>query len=260
MENNIMIIPDVHGRKFWETAKDFDGKVIFLGDYVDPYTYYEGITKEEALENFKEILEFAKSNDNVQLLVGNHDLGYFFSSSICECRTDYDNFPEICGLFRDNADLFELAYYIKNEDEDIIVSHAGVHVPWLERFDIEEKKPEKIVEYLNSEFRRVINDGYQRRDPFIRMLGEVSYERGGWASYGSCVWSDVHEWRNIEVFNVDPKLECYQIFGHTRLEKGYPLIGKNIACVDAREAYTLDYILEKRKENLNNENKTNNTL
>lgn len=254
------LIGDIHGRDFWKQIKDNnEDLIIFVGDYLDPYTYYEQITKEDALANFKEILEFAKSHENAKLLVGNHDLGYFFSSSICDCRTDYDNFVEICNLFRDNADLFDLAYYIKDNNENIIVSHAGVQVPWLERFDIEERNPEKIVDYLNKEFHRVINDGYQRRDPFIRMLGEVSYERGGWASYGSCVWSDVHEWANIEVFNVDPKLDCYQIFGHTRLEKGYPIIGKNIACIDSREVYTLDYILEKREENTNkNENIRNN--
>ena len=36
----IAIIPDVHGRRFWTQIKnrvdDFD-KIIFLGDYLDPY-------------------------------------------------------------------------------------------------------------------------------------------------------------------------------------------------------------------------------
>lgn len=251
--NKIYLLGDIHGREFWKELKDNnEDLIIFVGDYVDPYTYYEDITKDQALTNFKEILDFAKSHKNVKLLVGNHDLEYFFSTDICDCRTDYENYPEICDLFRDNADIFDLAYYLEKYGEKIIVSHAGVHIPWLETFNVEEKDPETVVKYLNSEFHRVINDGYRRRDPFIRMLGEVSYQRGGWASYGSCVWSDVHEWYNIENFNLDPKLDCYQIFGHTRLEKGYPLIGKNIACIDSREIYTLDYIFEKRNENTRN--------
>ena len=39
MEKKILIIPDVHGRSFWRPAVasgDYD-KIIFLGDYVDPY-------------------------------------------------------------------------------------------------------------------------------------------------------------------------------------------------------------------------------
>ena len=35
----MIIIPDVHGRKFWRNAvKGFETeKIVFLGDYVDPY-------------------------------------------------------------------------------------------------------------------------------------------------------------------------------------------------------------------------------
>ena len=36
----ILIIPDVHGRAFWrKPCKDIDkwDKIVFLGDYVDPY-------------------------------------------------------------------------------------------------------------------------------------------------------------------------------------------------------------------------------
>ena len=38
-KNDIIIIPDVHGRTFWkEAVRDLtDRSVIFLGDYLDPY-------------------------------------------------------------------------------------------------------------------------------------------------------------------------------------------------------------------------------
>ena len=44
MNKKILIIPDVHGRTFWRAALETGNyeKVIFLGDYVDPYVY-EGI-------------------------------------------------------------------------------------------------------------------------------------------------------------------------------------------------------------------------
>ena len=56
----LLIIPDIHGRLFWISATKKYPKlpVIFLGDYLDPYTYYEEILPSEALVNFKEILDF----------------------------------------------------------------------------------------------------------------------------------------------------------------------------------------------------------
>ena len=59
----IAIIPDVHGRQFWKDViprKDEFEKIIFLGDYLDPYGFEE-ISNLNALDNFKEILEFKKS-------------------------------------------------------------------------------------------------------------------------------------------------------------------------------------------------------
>lgn len=60
----ILVIPDVHGRTFWHVAKeiiDSVDKVVFLGDYLDPY-YHENISKLDTIANFKEILEFKKNN------------------------------------------------------------------------------------------------------------------------------------------------------------------------------------------------------
>ena len=40
--NNIIVNPDIHGRRFWEESakrvNEFD-KIIFLGDYFDPYDF-----------------------------------------------------------------------------------------------------------------------------------------------------------------------------------------------------------------------------
>ena len=71
-----IIIPDVHGRRFWKDAVrgHEEEKIIFLGDYVDPYGW-EGITPDVALEGLKEIIAFKKAHPgNVALLLGNQDL------------------------------------------------------------------------------------------------------------------------------------------------------------------------------------------
>ena len=52
MKNEILVIPDVHGRDFWkEPCREWEGKVIFLGDYHDPYT--QQVSKNNSLENLK---------------------------------------------------------------------------------------------------------------------------------------------------------------------------------------------------------------
>lgn len=247
MENDILIIPDVHGREFWKEAKDYPGKIVFLGDYLDPYTYPEGITTEQALENFEEILEFAKSRDNVTLLVGNHDLGYFLSYLICNCRTDGKNYWKISEMFIDNADLFDLAYCAEHNGEKILLTHASVHREWLDLFEFKSEDPEEICEFLNNEFNKAKesskNGKLNRRDKIVSLFAECSRARGGWSNVGSCVWADCHEWDEFAMFGDDNYFSFYQIFGHTQLDKEYPLIGKHCACIDTKECYKLSDIM-----------------
>ena len=60
----ILVIPDIHGRKFWEEQckhiEDYD-KIVFLGDYMDTYDF-EHISVPEALENFDNILTFSDAH------------------------------------------------------------------------------------------------------------------------------------------------------------------------------------------------------
>ena len=54
-----MVIPDVHGRYFWKepVKKYFDtvDRVVFLGDYLDPYEGEEGLA-DDIFENMMEIV------------------------------------------------------------------------------------------------------------------------------------------------------------------------------------------------------------
>lgn len=54
--SKILIVPDVHGRKFWHKAKEMINsvdKVVFLGDYLDPYPW-ERISRLDAIKEFEE--------------------------------------------------------------------------------------------------------------------------------------------------------------------------------------------------------------
>lgn len=196
--SKILIVPDVHGRKFWrkapETINSVD-KVVFL----DPYPW-EGISRRDAISEFKDIIEFKRSNpDKVILLLGNHDCAYCFGSA-----SRYEN--EIKSLF---MDIFRLYY---KEDR----SHAGITNDWLKTY-LPEYDAERFTTLTTKEL--------------IPFLWKVSFHRGGYDDTGSIVWSDVREGDRESTF--------YQIFGHTQLEKD-PIIDNTYACLDVRKCFLLD--------------------
>ena len=76
----IITLGDTHGRPYWKDMIDnseFD-LVVFLGDYVDSYEIDDAHT----IENLLSIIDYKKGNmDSCILLLGNHDIQYFFSLS-----------------------------------------------------------------------------------------------------------------------------------------------------------------------------------
>ena len=214
--NNIIVNPDIHGRDFWEESakrvNEFD-KIIFLGDYFDPYDF-EKISVEDAIEIFKKILDFKKNNiDKVILLLGNHDLPYVFDEyyefSNWHCRHSEKYHNEIHNLFNDNISFFKIAHV----EDDILFTHAGVESGWLENVvKCNESNINKIAHALNELTKS--KDGLEK-------LYCITSERGGRDRFGSCVWADVHDmWWDVESLkNPDtirkPIHNIKQIFGHT---------------------------------------------
>lgn len=107
----VLIIPDVHGRTFWkEPCKHIDefDKTIFLGDYVDHYPQEGDLDDLQAL---KDVIEFAKDKDNVQLLLGNHDYHYIddnYRELAQSSRFSYQYLNEYHSLYKDNIKLFKI--------------------------------------------------------------------------------------------------------------------------------------------------------
>lgn len=243
--NKLLVLPDIHGRKFWEEPckhiDDYD-KVIFLGDYLDPYGF-ESISVEMAMDNFQNIIDFKrKNNDKVVLLLGNHDMPYFskdyFNFSSYHCRHSSMHHREISNKFSENKDLFQLAYVyneqtlsLKKEYNDILFTHAGVESEWLEKVvHCKESDINKISDTLNSLLES--KDGLEK-------LFYITSERGGRDRYGSCIWSDVHDMKwdadkiKSERAVVFPIHKIKQVFGHT-LQAFYDL-NRNVAYGDAWE-------------------------
>lgn len=228
MNKNILIIPDVHGRTFWKAAMNPDNyeKVVFLGDYADPYEI-EGITVSMALDNFKEIIALKQQHpDKVILLLGNHDLHYY--SKYYRERAQSSRYSPMAAvtlerLFQDNRQLFQLVWETDLGGSRYLFSHAGINQGWLKR------NLEQIGQPDENHLNRLLltNEG-------IGTLAQVGRIRGGGFQSGSIVWADVDE-----LIASDPLPGTYQIFGHTQ-QYDAPIITKDFACLDCRAAFSLD--------------------
>lgn len=237
MRNDIIAIicPDIHGRKFWkDVANEYDGSVpfIFLGDYLDPYSE-EGITPEDAKDNFMEIWEFKKKwGDNVIMLLGNHDLSYYDFYFKC-CRFSISTNIWYRPFLKENWEYFKFAHNITNNGEKFILSHAGIHPLWLYKNNCE---PLFDAEYINTLF-----------DTKKHIYNDYTYYRGGYDRAGSPVWADIREYSNINDSQLPDNLT--QIVGHTQLVKD-KIEFKGICCIDSRQAFviTKDNKIEKYKK------------
>lgn len=225
----MIVIPDVHGRTFWKNAvKDNENEdIIFLGDYLDTY-YWEGITNQEAIDNFIEIIKFKEEHmNNVTLLVGNHDWHYISRFSINAGRRITNAYPQIHELFMKHLRLFKIATAKIINDKMFTFSHSAILPKWLEEH-FEDTSIEKIIEIMND-------DLFKNMKNASTYLNDISPYRGGTHPSGSIIWSDVDE-LNIKGNVIT---DIYQIFGHSQQEF-YPIIKDNYACLDVRKAFKIN--------------------
>ena len=241
---SIILIPDVHGRTFWKEAIPFveEGTpCIFLGDYVDPYES-EGISDLDALKNLREILRFARNNqDRVTLLLGNHDLSYFGEPE--GIWNVYANrYSPECGdlyaeYYNENRSLFSLCAFREVGGEPFLFSHAGVNPVWLSWCslfdDIEDPhNGQAVAEKIEELFQDSLYS--HKRTEFMDSLSMVGSFRGGNDFCGSPVWADVREFEDF-------RGKFSQVFGHTQQQDGRPRREGNNICIDCRTCFYLDH-------------------
>lgn len=242
MENNIktLIIPDAHARDFWKepvykVLKETDAKIVFLGDYVDPYPHewedtdidYRG----KVIADLEEIIDLKNENpDRITLLLGNHDCGYAISTDVCSCRMDRSRYRDIAHIFSENKDSFQLADEEYINGKHIIYSHAGIHKEYAEDcFGKDNVNSENVVNLFNDAYKE---DNYG----IMNSLAVYDHYRGwGGGFYGSLVWADVRSW----LVDCNEESYGYMIFGHSQL-KSEPIITQKIADLDVRIAFYLD--------------------
>lgn len=251
----ILILPDIHGRRFWKevVSEKFD-RIIFMGDYLDPY-HFEGITEADALENFKEILEYTKVNKNVTLLLGNHDLHYIEElSDVYKCRCCASVFFEMRELLKENWDLFKVATEVENNGRKILLTHAGLTRRWLSEINslkeslqnqitqgrYDERGP--LVKIYNTKFDANGLNSLLQSKQGINLLWTIGYERGGYSRGGSPIWADFSEHDQYSSETANSVGYDYQIFSHSL---GVPSIdewyyGEYFAMIDCRKPFILD--------------------
>lgn len=122
---------------------------------------------------------------------------------------------EIHNLYKDIINNFNMVY----EFENYLFSHAGIYENWLNKYEI-------TLEQL-KDFKSFIENQWET-------LEDLSIYRGGWSKVGSCVWADIRESVENELYS-----DKRQIVGHTQLSEN-PYITSKIACLDVRQCFILD--------------------
>lgn len=220
--NKILLIPDVHGRTFWRKALDFKGEVIFLGDYLDPYPH-EQISMDDAISEFKDIMEWGRENQNVHLLLGNHDWHYIYPE-LHASRKDFYYADDVLSLFESNKSLFHRYWFVGGT----LFTHAGLSKGWMKWM-------------LKTDWR----DAIETADSVD--LFACGPKRGGENPVSGPLWLDYREldpdrlnsFHKDEIW-LDEEVK-FQIFGHTQQVKtGGIARGEGWASIDSRAVFEVD--------------------
>lgn len=251
----VLCIPDIHGRKFWREAianniEQVD-KVIFLGDYLDPYEdeiqkhpenmecndFYDS---QNLLKMLEDIVLLKKNEPSKYiLLTGNHTDSYIWSRFRAATRTDYRNWEKYHKFFSQNLNLFNLVWVEKN----VIFSHAGLIKGWAERVCFKNDLEFKSILHTAKILQNIPVESIHNNDNLVNLIGEISHRRGGDFYYGSCEWADLIEHLDINRSSINNVVAygeegTFQVFGHTQLKK--ELITDKWACLDCRKTFIFD--------------------
>lgn len=219
----IVTIGDIHGNKEWKSIIDehidSSDKIIFLGDYLDPYLdiyIKEDIIKysyKNLIINFLNIIRLKlRYPDKIELLIGNHDLHYLYSDVKKSSRYDYKNARKIKEYFNKYRELFKICYKYDNH----IFTHAGISNKWIESnyedlkiFGLDEKEIDTVLNDMlfDEEGREILN--YIGK---YRNTGGKTFDRN---DVGGPLWADARETSYTYIDGY------HQYVGHSRIKNIY---------------------------------------
>jgi hypothetical protein len=255
MAKKILIVPDVHGRTFWKEPIykliDEVDKVIFLGDYLDPYEEESGLS-DDIFVNMMEIIELKRNNaEKFVLLKGNHDQHYAserFEELAGGTRMDLKNWNKFHQAFNDYKDLFQIAHLELINEVPYVFSHAGLTLYWLKKVNenvwklsdnhISVTDP-SIIERINQ-----LDDEGKGQD-MLAIVG--SYRSWFGEKTGSVLWADIEEHGIPNAPKAYGLNKVFQVFGHTKLNDGYDkIVFDNFAMIDSRQCFIIDESIKEK--------------
>ena len=265
MRKCILVIPDVHGRTFWkESVQKYIeqvNKVVFLGDYLDPYEEEDGIA-DDIFENLLEIIELKRSHPNkVVLLKGNHDEHYcstIFRDMAGGTRMDSFNWSKYHKCFNIYHNLFNIAHLDEINGLSYLFTHAGVTTYWLNKVNARLwHLPDNEVFVTDPKIVRRLNalDKNERGEELLSVIGKYRSPFRGEKS-GSVLWADVNEHPVCDAPKAYGLDKVFQIFGHTRI--GFSMIQfENFAMIDSQQCFMIDSTMPQRIMTISDYEKNN---
>jgi predicted MPP superfamily phosphohydrolase len=205
----MLVIGDVHGTKFWKSIVNQhldEDYIVFVGDYVDSH---HSMSDNKMLKNLLDIIKFKeKYPDKVKLLLGNHDIHYYFLNNTYRgSGFNFDMMFEFNTIFKNKKHLFQVAFIYNNT----IVSHAGI--------------TNKLYQSVESDYKDALDLGWgdgntheNIADKFnflfnisSKYLFYIGDERGGLDPFSGIFWAGMKE------LCEDYLVGYNQVIGHTHL-------------------------------------------
>ena len=252
MSKKILVVPDVHGRTFWkkpvQTYIDQVDRVIFLGDYLDPYRDEDVDCSPEGIyQNLMEIINLKLDNrDKVVLLKGNHDQHYYskmFRDLAAGSRMDQQNWDKYHEVFGDYRSLFQFAHVEIVNGITYVFSHAGLTLYWLHKVNTNIwQLPDNEVSVADEDIIGRINQ-LDYKPMGQEMLSVVGKNRSWFGEKtGGILWADIEEHSIPDAPNAYGLNKVFQVFGHSRLDgEGTDMIEfENLAMIDSQQCFIID--------------------
>lgn len=199
-----IVIGDVHGLTNWQDIVNShpNHRIVFLGDYCDPY---ECMEDEDVVDNLWNIISCKKLYpERIVLLLGNHDMHYLFDEEHFRCgsRFNPDLEERLHDMFELNRDLFVYAY----QDGERLYTHAGMGAIWFRDVFGWEKA---VTRDSLPEIARALNHPTKKQFKAMCMVGRA---RGGNHVYPGIFWADITE---VSM----PVRGIHQVVGHNQVDR-----------------------------------------
>lgn len=164
------------------------------------------------ISNFREILDFKKSNpDKVILLRGNHLNQHTYDDECFECSQYFPNVAEFCHSIKD--DIVKLTQWIYvDEQNKIVYSHAGISKIWMERNNIDDLNE---INKINPEgdFGHIF--GFDLTDPFD-MSGESIFQGPEWIRPQSLIYCNIDGYTQVVGHSTVKNITDIQQYTHNK--------------------------------------------